>query len=1027
METQTIQLTPRENQLRNLLTDAARYIDESKEIKDKIELRWAGGWVRDKLLGLQSHDIDVAINAMTGVGFCEKMHEYLKDEANMKKHSLTKKDVGSLHKIAANPDKSKHLETVNTRLYDFDLDFVNLRKETYSDDSRNPQMEFGTAEEDALRRDATINALFYNLHTDLVEDFTGGLEDLASKLIKTPLEPYTTFKDDPLRVLRLIRFASRLGFKIDIASKASMSDPTVMDALKLKISRERVGVELGKMLKGPNPRSALQLIDHLGLYSIIFTDPTGHPPPSPDSSDWHLVYECFEVLQNDKTVPGSIYQSLVRSEEAKYHAWILAALTPLRALSPSLPQWKPPPVATNVAREGIKAENKVCNLVTAALCNAESIFALKLLIAKQKLGYDCDSKAEALISKWDLSDTSLAERSTLGLRIRKWHSQGGDWRLQVLFTLFAEVIKDHKIDSLPHWQALVDHLESMNLMDAETMKPLVDGKRLQRDLNAKPGPWMKYALELCMAIQLKYPDDSASYPEKVIRMAIESLAVERGLLACAFSVGQNSQPSKPATNKPFVTNESITSNNMFEVAQAAARDAIKNVKPESTELALIQPSSLPPTYSLSHVIAKIVDSHTIESLEEAKLQHILILRSCLENSTRVPETQDQASILRLSVWLSEVILPESSIINYDDDSSGMIFALQMASVQANSLTAPLRDRVILFARQKGVTGLCALQTLLDIQTLPQNIDPRILLALTAFTSSRDPWTTTVSESTATAILSKLLSHVRSKSFIVDHVLHTFIRPLFSKSKLEAVTASGRKAMPSSAPPPRFDVKSADERAKPWMFDVPYAITVFEWAVANSSEEIATAHFNLYIPPLLTLLDSTLTSIRARALSILSTFIPLLTPTILTQTGLGEVFEDAVIPTLLFLPSVTPVNESVQLLEPAYHALHILGSTLYRDDRKTKEGSRGDEQLTQRKAKEIRFWDRVVRKGVLMGYAHANEHPAIVEVLLRNLGLLVEKMGLHAVKHLKVSRPEDYIYVPRRPIRTFSPLRPASCG
>ena len=250
METQRIQLTPRESQLRDLLLDAARYIDESKEIKTKIELRWAGGWVRDKILGLQSHDIDVAINAMTGHKFCEKMQDYLKDEKNMKKHFLTSKDMGSLHKIAANPDKSKHLETANTRLYDFDLDFVNLRKETYSEDSRNPQMEFGTAEEDAMRRDATINALFYNLHTDMVEDFTGGLEDLKVKIIRTPLESYTTFKDDPLRVLRLIRFASRLGFTIDKESEASMSNPSVMEALKVKISRERVGVELQKMLKG---------------------------------------------------------------------------------------------------------------------------------------------------------------------------------------------------------------------------------------------------------------------------------------------------------------------------------------------------------------------------------------------------------------------------------------------------------------------------------------------------------------------------------------------------------------------------------------------------------------------------------------------------------------------------------------------------------------------------------------------------------------------------------------------------------
>lgn len=250
MATTTIQLTPRESQLRDLLLDVAHYINESKEIKENIELRFAGGWVRDKLLDIQSHDIDTAINAMTGFAFSTKMQDYLKDEENMKKHSLEAKDLGSLHKILANPEKSKHLETATTKIFGFDVDFVNLRKETYSEDSRNPLMEFGTAREDAERRDATINALFYNLHSDQVEDFTGGLVDLGNKRIRTPLEPKTTFMDDPLRVLRLIRFASRLDFRIDPASETCMSDPEVMEALKAKISRERVGVELEKMLKG---------------------------------------------------------------------------------------------------------------------------------------------------------------------------------------------------------------------------------------------------------------------------------------------------------------------------------------------------------------------------------------------------------------------------------------------------------------------------------------------------------------------------------------------------------------------------------------------------------------------------------------------------------------------------------------------------------------------------------------------------------------------------------------------------------
>lgn len=255
-EARTIELTPREAQLKNLLVDAARRIDAGpgrpgeKERDGPLVLRWAGGWVRDKLLGIHSHDIDTAINNMTGEAFALRMAEISRLPEVQQAHSLSPDDVGRLYTVAKNPEKSKHLETASVKLCGLDVDFVNLRKETYTDDSRNPQVEFGTAEEDALRRDATVNALFYNLMTEKIEDFTGGIRDMESKLIRTPMEPFQTFTDDPLRVLRLIRFASRLEFSIDPDVEAMMGDARVLEALKLKISRERVGIELEKMLKG---------------------------------------------------------------------------------------------------------------------------------------------------------------------------------------------------------------------------------------------------------------------------------------------------------------------------------------------------------------------------------------------------------------------------------------------------------------------------------------------------------------------------------------------------------------------------------------------------------------------------------------------------------------------------------------------------------------------------------------------------------------------------------------------------------
>jgi tRNA nucleotidyltransferase (CCA-adding enzyme) len=117
--------------------------------------------------------------------------------------------------IQMNPDKSKHLETVAAKFGTLEVDFVNMRTESYATDSRIPQMEIGTPREDALRRDLTINALFYNIHTQKVEDFTNrGIRDLSLGVVRTPLPALVTLTDDPLRALRVVRFACRFQFRV---------------------------------------------------------------------------------------------------------------------------------------------------------------------------------------------------------------------------------------------------------------------------------------------------------------------------------------------------------------------------------------------------------------------------------------------------------------------------------------------------------------------------------------------------------------------------------------------------------------------------------------------------------------------------------------------------------------------------------------------------------------------------------------------------------------------------------------------
>ncbi|CEL91861.1 unnamed protein product [Vitrella brassicaformis CCMP3155] len=248
-------------------------------VKDKglqTTLRVAGGWVRDKLVAVYhpqllsetdtaSPDIDLAIEGMSGVDFVQHVNDWLvvKGEAPH--------NVGV---IARNPDKSKHLETATVKLMGVSVDFVNLRTDTYTEDSRIPTIEPGKPEEDARRRDFTINALFYNLNEKKVEDLTGrGIEDLQDRVLQTPLDPFQTLLEDPLRVLRAIRFASRFGLRISSKLEEACRDEQVHQALRNKVSRERIGAELDKMMGKGDPLYAWQLITSFRLASILFRLP----------------------------------------------------------------------------------------------------------------------------------------------------------------------------------------------------------------------------------------------------------------------------------------------------------------------------------------------------------------------------------------------------------------------------------------------------------------------------------------------------------------------------------------------------------------------------------------------------------------------------------------------------------------------------------------------------------------------------------------------------------------------------------
>jgi tRNA nucleotidyltransferase/poly(A) polymerase len=254
------------NENEKILFDKLRNCAE----EHKVILRVAGGWVRDKILDLANDDIDIAVDVMTGNVFSEYLFNYINELNNGWKCSQP-------NIIDEDAEKSKNLETATLDITipngtTFELDIVGLRKEVYDNpDSRVPIVTQATVEEDALRRDLTINSLYYNIKTEQIEDYIGGVRDIHRKVIRTPLDPIRTFLDDPLRVLRALRFLCRFRFSLDEMTELAMENQEIKNKLATKISRPRIGKEIiGFFKDGSDPLLGFSKIHEKNLWNIIF-------------------------------------------------------------------------------------------------------------------------------------------------------------------------------------------------------------------------------------------------------------------------------------------------------------------------------------------------------------------------------------------------------------------------------------------------------------------------------------------------------------------------------------------------------------------------------------------------------------------------------------------------------------------------------------------------------------------------------------------------------------------------------------
>ena len=248
-----------------------------------VECYVVGGYVRDIFLERPSDDIDVVV-----VGSGIAVAEQLKRELGKKAHLSVFRNFG----------------TAQVKFYqkgrEYEVEFVGARKESYSHDSRKPIVEDGTLEDDQNRRDFTINAMAICLNSkrfgELVDPFNG-IADLEDGIIATPLDPEITFSDDPLRMMRCIRFATQLNFQIEDETFAALSH--MADRIKI-VSGERIEVELNKIMMAPHPSIGFELLQRSGLLQIILPELAALDIVEKRDNRAHKnnFYHTLEVLEN---------------------------------------------------------------------------------------------------------------------------------------------------------------------------------------------------------------------------------------------------------------------------------------------------------------------------------------------------------------------------------------------------------------------------------------------------------------------------------------------------------------------------------------------------------------------------------------------------------------------------------------------------------------------------------------------------------------------------------------------------------
>ena len=423
-----------------------------------VECYVVGGYVRDIFLERPSDDIDVVV-----VGSGIRVAEALKQRLGRRAHLSVFRNFGT-----AQVKVRGHKEEGNGEM---EIEFVGARKESYSHDSRKPIVEDGTLEDDQNRRDFTINAMAICLNHSrfgqLVDPFNG-IADLEDGIIATPLDPEVTFSDDPLRMMRCIRFATQLNFQIEDETFEALQRM----AARIKIvSAERIEVELNKIMMAPHPSIGFELLQRSGLLQIILPELAALDIVEKRDNRAHKnnFYHTLEVLENVAAQQKSVesVQSVVDNS-----LWLRWAALLHDVGKTKSKRWEP----------GIGWTFHNHNTIGARM--------VPQIFRRLKLPMGAEMKYVQLLVDLHMRPQVIADSEVTDSAVRRLLNDAGDYIDDLMLLCEADITSKNEVKKrmfLENFRLVREKLAALQVKDYKRLlQPVIDGNEIMELFHLKP-------------------------------------------------------------------------------------------------------------------------------------------------------------------------------------------------------------------------------------------------------------------------------------------------------------------------------------------------------------------------------------------------------------------------------------------------------------------------------------------------------------------------------------------------------------